>query len=302
MGQAEAIPERWREILDAVVKGRADGARLYPQIHGRPVSSLMGFETTLHPFKWKPTFAAMDSLPYPEKLHRLRDPDVRARILREENDTDDPYASALSFRADRIYPLGETPDYEPDNSVSVAAIAASRGLTAHEVMYDMMLEQDGRNLLQYIVFGYGYGNAEPTREMILFPDSIVGGSDAGAHCGAICDASTPTTMLTNWTRDRTRGPRIPLETVVAKQSRLTARAFGLRDRGVIQPGYRADLNLIDYDNLRVHTPEMTYDLHEAGGRLLQRAEGYIATLCAGEVILDSGVPTEARPGRLVRRR
>jgi len=199
-----------------------------------------------------------------------------------------------------VFVIGDPPDYEPAPEQSVAAIAAREGRAEEDVMYDLLLGDEGRVLLMHALLGYSYGNLDDMREMILDPNAALGLSDGGAHVGAICDASIPTFMLTHWTRDRSRGERLPLELVVQKQSRDTAWLYGLRDRGVVAPGFRADLNLIDYDRLRLHRPELVHDLPGGARRLVQRADGYVATFVAGEQTWSEGDDTGARPGRLVR--
>jgi N-acyl-D-aspartate/D-glutamate deacylase len=196
--------------------------------------------------------------------------------------------------------MGEPPDYEPTADRSVAAIAEREGRPAEDVLYDLMLEHDGRNLLMFALLGYSHGSLDDMREMLLHPNAALGLSDGGAHCGVICDASIPTFMLTHWARARERGERLPLEWAVAKMTRDTARLYGLGDRGVLAPGYRADLNLIDFDTLQLRLPELVFDLPGDARRLVQRADGYVSTFVAGEETFAGGEETGARPGRLVR--
>jgi N-acyl-D-aspartate/D-glutamate deacylase len=192
------------------------------------------------------------------------------------------------------------PDYEPTPETSIAAIAERTGRAPEEVCLDHLLTNDGHAMIYVPVLNYSEGNLEPARAMMSHPDCVPGLSDGGAHVGTICDGSFPTTLLTYWTRDRTRGPRLALERIFQLQARDTARVVGLYDRGVIAPGYRADLNVIDYDRLTLHAPEVAYDLPAGGKRLLQRASGYTATVVAGEVTYRDGVATDALPGRLLR--
>jgi N-acyl-D-aspartate/D-glutamate deacylase len=201
---------------------------------------------------------------------------------------------------DRIYPMGEPPNYEPLPDCSVAAIAAREGRPEEEVLYDLMLAHDGRELLMMALLGYSHGSLDDMREMILHPNAALGLSDGGAHCGVICDASIPTFMISHWTRDRSRGDRLPLELVVRKLARDTAALYGLEDRGVLAPGYKGDLNVIDYERLNLRLPELVHDLPGGARRLVQQSVGYRATVVAGAVTFRDGDETGARPGRLVR--
>jgi N-acyl-D-aspartate/D-glutamate deacylase len=199
-----------------------------------------------------------------------------------------------------MFPLGDPPDYEPPPEKSVAAIAAREGRDPRELLYDLMMEHDGKGMIYLPLLGYAGGDLEPIRAMMLHPRSVFSLSDGGAHCGLICDASVPTYLLTHWVRDRDRGDRIPLETIVEKQTRRTAAFYGMQDRGVIAPGYKADLNVIDFENLHIHAPRMVYDLPAGGRRLVQEIDGYRYTICSGEITFEDGKPTGALPGRVVR--
>ena len=202
----------------------------------------------------------------------------------------------------QMFPLGDPPDYEPPLERSAAAVAEREGRTPQEVVLDWLLERDGKALLFAPLASYAKHNHDAIREMISHPATILGLSDGGAHCGLICDVSMPTFLLTHWVRDRSRGERLGVEEAVELQTRRTARAYGFRDRGTIEVGMRADLNLIDLDGMRLHAPEMVFDLPAGGRRLVQRADGYVMTICAGEITYERGEPTGARPGKLVRRR
>jgi N-acyl-D-aspartate/D-glutamate deacylase len=228
----------------------------------------------------------------------LRNPEFRRRILAEQ--TTDP---AMIYRLntwDRIFPLGDPPDYEPPPERSLAAIAARRGVEVQELAYDLMLEKDGRGILNRPIINYADGNLEAARTMIEHPHTLMGLGDGGAHVGLICDSSSTTTMITHWTRDRARGARLPLGFVVRRLTRDNAAAIGLHDRGVIAPEMRADINVIDYGRLAVRVPEVAYDLPAGGKRMVQRADGYVATIVAGQVVYREGVATGGLPGRLVR--
>jgi len=292
-------PGQWRTILRLVDEAAADGANLVPQVGSRPTMLLIGHET-FHPFAWKPSYQKLAELPLAQRVVELRKPDVRARILAEAP-VDQPGMFAFIYGdMKKIFPLGDPPEYEPAPEKSVAAIAAREGREPQEVIYDAMLEREGHALLMIAVYGYSRGSLESIREMLSHPRSAFGLGDGGAHCGAICDASMTTFLLTHWVRDRARGARLPLERVVRKMTRDTAELFGLRDRGLLAPGYRADLNLIDFANLRLDAPHVAYDLPAGARRLVQRAHGYRATIVAGQVVFRDGEETGARPGKLIR--
>jgi N-acyl-D-aspartate/D-glutamate deacylase len=298
MTQSNTAPGLYREIL-AEARAAADaGDQVVPQVAGRASGLLFGLDTTYHPFMARPTYAALDGLPAPEKLRRLRDPGVRAAILAE---SDAPGAPSLLERmADRIWPFTDDVDYEPPLEESVGHIAARVGRTPAEVLYDMIVERGPEDLFMIPVNNYADNTFEALREMLLHPNAVLGLSDGGAHCAIICDASIPTSMLTHWTRDRTRGEKLPLEFVVKRQTRDTATLYGLRDRGLLAPGYKADVNVIDYEHLALRKPEIAYDLPGGARRLVQRADGYVATIVAGEVVLRDGEATGALPGRVLR--
>jgi len=196
--------------------------------------------------------------------------------------------------------MGDPPDYEPAPEQSIAARAAREGRPADDVLYEHMLRDGGRELLLLPFFNYSNGSLDPMHEMLLSPDTIVSLGDGGAHCGVICDASLTTFLLTHWVRDRARGRRVPLEHAVRRMTSETARLYGLLDRGVLAPGYKADLNLIDLERLQLRRPEMAFDLPGGARRLLQQASGYDATILSGEVVMEHGKATGATPGRLLR--
>jgi len=295
--QVNNAPDLWREILRLARDATAEGADLRPQVAGRALNILIGFQT-FHPFRNRPSYAAIADLPLAERIIQLRKDEVRQAIL-AEGGADDPLLAMIGGGSTaRMFPLGEPPDYEPTPDKSVAAIATREGRPEEEVLYDLMLRHDGRELVLFTLGGYSHGSLDDMREMLLHPNAALGLSDGGAHCGAICDASAPTFMLSHWARDRADG--LPLELVVKKMTSDTARLYGLADRGVVAPGYKADLNVVDLEHLNLRLPEMVFDLPGGARRLVQRADGWKATICAGEVTLHDGEHTEARPGRLVR--
>jgi N-acyl-D-amino-acid deacylase len=261
---------------------------------------LFGLQSSLHPFFTHPTYRTLSALPLAERVARLRDPDVRAALVAEEPATKNPVARGLMQRWDQIFPLGDPPDYEPPASASVAAAAEREGRSPQAVVLDWLLEQDGRAFLFAPLASYVDHNLDAIHEMITDPTTVLGLSDGGAHCGLICDVSMPTYLLTHWVSGRTRGARLGLEEAVSLQTSRTAAAYGFHDRGVLAPGKKADVNLIDLDGMHLHAPRMVNDLPAGGRRLVQRADGYVATVVAGRVTFEGGEATGERPGRLVR--
>jgi len=300
LAQAPYAPTAYREALAAADGDHDDGLPIVPQVACRPTGMLFGLESSLHPFITHPTYRALADLPIDERVARLRRPDVRAALLAEEPATGSPVARVLMSRWSQIFPLGDPPDYEPPSSRAVQAVADREGRRPEEVVLDWLLERDGRALLFAPLTSYVDYDLDAVRELMMHPRTVLGLSDGGAHCGLICDASMPTFLLTHWARDRTRGERIPLEEAVRLQTSGTASLYGFDDRGVVAPGKKADINLVDFDALRLHAPRMVFDLPAGGRRLVQRADGYVATIVAGEVTVQDGERTGARPGRLVR--
>jgi N-acyl-D-aspartate/D-glutamate deacylase len=298
--QNDIDPGQWRRMLEATERAAANGARVIGQVSARPTGLLMGWDSTAHPFIFHPTYRELARLPLAERVARLRDPGVRARILGEEPAFADPLAAFVCTVFHKLFPLGDPPDYEPAGERSVAAIAQREGCTPQEIAYDLMLQRDGRELLYLPLLNYADFDFEPIRAMLEHPHTVLSLSDGGAHCGLICDASTPTLLLTHWVRGRTRGPRLPLELIVRRQTRETAALYGLDDRGLLAPGRLADVNVIDLDALRLAAPQMVFDLPAGGRRLVQKASGYRYTLKSGAVTFENGEPTGALPGRLVR--
>ena len=300
-------PDLWREIMDASIEAAKEGAELRPQISGRPFGLLIGLQT-YHGFAKRPTLVALreKTNSFEEFASELRKPEVKAAILAEddlppdETNIFDGMTFIVRESLDKIYVLGDPPDYEPTDDKTVAAIAKARGVDPLGLLYDLFLEQDGRAMLLMPVFNYAAGDCEAIREQLTHPYGVSGLSDGGAHCGMICDASIPTFLLTHWARDRKRGEKLGLEYLVQKQSSETAQLFGLADRGTLLVGQKADLNVIDFDNLTLHSPRIAHDLPAGGRRLLQEAEGYDYTIVSGEVTREHGKDTGARPGRLIR--
>jgi N-acyl-D-aspartate/D-glutamate deacylase len=297
--QVDNIPELWRDVLGWIVEARASGADVSAQVAGRPLGILLGLGTK-HVFEGRMAYEEVAHLPVAERARALADPERRRRILAEAETGVGVGRYALRMAA-KAFPLGDRPDYEPPPETSVAAIAGRQGRSVEDVYYDLLLEGEGRHLVLFALGGYAHHDLDHIHAMVSHPDTIIGLADGGAHCGLICDASVYTTMMSYWVRDRTRGPRLPLELVVAKMTSGPAALYGLADRGVVGPGKKADLNVIDPDRLGLRRPEVVYDLPASSRRVIQRADGYVATIVSGEVTLSEGTHTVARPGRLVRR-
>ncbi|MEM7255351.1 MAG: amidohydrolase family protein, partial [Pseudomonadota bacterium] len=300
--QRETYPNEWQELLAKITDANANGIRITGQTRGRPTSTLMGFELSHNPFfvceSW-PELAAMD---FDARLQCLRNPQWRERLLNEapEHGTGTPAQRKRLRDWDRIFVLGDPPQYEPAPSESIAARAERANVDPAALAYDLMLENEGRGILYRPTTNYASGSMAPVYHMLQHPHTLIGLGDGGAHVGIMCDATDLTHALTHWTRDRTRGERLPVPDIVRRLTSANAEALGLHDRGRIAPGLKADINIIDYDRLRLGVPEIHYDLPAGGKRLLQSATGYVATVVSGDVVWREGEPTGALPGRLLR--
>jgi N-acyl-D-aspartate/D-glutamate deacylase len=293
-------PNGWRKILGLIDSATDSGLTMRGQVAPRPIGIIFGLTASLNPFIGRPSYMEVARLPVAERLVALADPERRQRILSEPVS---PGFEGLYKRMDegrKLWVLGDPPDYEPAPEASLAARAAAEGKDVWALAYDLLLEDEGRTMMYSPFANYADNNLDCCRDMLLSENTVPGLGDGGAHVGIISDASFVTTLLTHWGRDRSRGERIPLETLVKRQSQDTARAVGLTDRGVIAAGMKADLNLIDFDNLRVRAPEIVHDLPSGGARLEQKADGYLATIVSGQVTYRNGEPTGALPGRLIR--
>ena len=299
--QVDAAPDLWRELFDASLRAVDDGADLWPQVAGRATGLLSGHFTTYCLFDQIPAYTELKARcrTDAELVAALRDPDVR-RAVESWLPPDAAVAAQMERAFATTYALGDPPDYEPGPERSLTAMAAAAGRAPLAVAYDAMLADGGRGLLYLPILNYSEGSLEPARQMLLHPRSAAGLADGGAHCGVICDAGQPTFMLTHWTRDRSRGERLPLEWVVRKQTADTAALYGLGDRGTLEAGKLADCNLIDYDALRLGNPHVVADLPAGGRRLVQAATGYVETIKSGVTTFASGEDTGERPGRMVR--
>jgi N-acyl-D-aspartate/D-glutamate deacylase len=269
------------------------------QVGCRPIGVMIGLEVTVNPFREHPAYQAIADLPLADRVARLSTDSELRRSLIEERPRD-PFSQWMEGAVPRSYELGDPPDYEPDPARSLGARAEASGRSVWELALDLLCEDDGSSLLLHPFENYSAGNLDAIREMLLDPHTICGLGDGGAHVATICDASYPTTLLTLWGRDRSRGEGLPLEFVVHKQTRATATAFGLHDRGAIEPGLRADVNIIDFDQLGVSRPAVQYDLPAGGRRLVQRSHGYAHTFVGGVEVARDGEHTGELPGRLLR--
>ena len=294
-------PLDFERVLRLVRGWKQQGARLVPQVAARPACILMGLETTIHPFSTHRAYRSLvGRLKLEERVARMRDPEVRARILEDEVGLKDALGRHYLTLFDSIFALGDPPDYEPTREMSVGARARREGRTPQEVAYDLLLQRDGHELLYVPLGDYKSYDLERNRRLLLDPDTRLGVSDGGAHCGMVCDASVPTFMLSYWVRDRERGPRLPLEQVVRFQTSETAELYGLTDRGILAPGMKADINLIDFEGLRLHAPEIVYDFPAGARRFIQKVDGYKYNVVSGEIIYENGTPTGALPGKVIR--
>ena len=303
--QTDESPDLWREMLDKVEAANAGDSRLYPQVASRPIGIVTNI-ATYHLFERRPSYMAIAKLPVAERVEEMLRPEVRAAILAEEDvPTDTHMLSVNAYRIfkgsfARMYAIEEPVDYEPDDTLSFAARAAAAGQSDEEFMYDFLVGNDGRSFAIVLGANYHERNFDVMHQMLTHPDTITGLSDAGAHVNMIFDGVAPTYQMIHWSRDRSRGARIPLEFIVAKQTKRNADLYGMTDRGSIEPGKRADLNVIDFDRLALGPLEVHRDLPAGGSQILQPASGYRATYVNGVMTRRDDKDTGARPGRLVR--
>jgi N-acyl-D-aspartate/D-glutamate deacylase len=300
VGQWHHAPNRWREILDWVAEANRDGLAIAAQVPGRPIGLLLGFELSMNPFMYCASYKALANLPTAERLAALRNPELRAKIIAEAGEPTDFPAAPLVNNFDNIFAMGNPPNYEPKPEAMIGARARAMGVPPRKLAYDMMLEDGGRAVLIQFVMNYVERNHDVTLKMLNDEHTVLGLGDGGAHLGYLCDASLPTFMLTHWVRDRSQGGKLTLGEAVKALTVDTARVVGLLDRGRIAPGYKADINIIDWERLTLRPPTVAYDLPSGGRRLTQDAEGYVATIVNGTVVYRDGQPTGQLPGRLVR--
>ena len=309
--ERDQAPNQWRGILRRVTEATAKGIPMRVQVAARPIGLLLGLDATFHPFMGFPSYKAIAHLPLKERAGRLVEPETRARLLSEKSDRvagdgspipplADLLLSQLGILSRRLFPLGAVPDYEPRPETSLFEQANARGIMPLEAILDALVADEGQALIYFPLFNYQGGDLEHLREMLEHPLALSGLGDGGAHVGTTCDASFTTTMLAHWVRDRTRGPRLPLQKVVAMLSRNNAEFIGLHDRGAIAAGKKADLNVIDLTKLSLESPRLVRDLPGGGKRFHQAANGYRATVLSGTVTLRNDQLTGERPGHLIR--
>ena len=298
--QADMMPDQWRELLSRLDMAASRGLPIKAQVQGRPVGLMLGLQGSVHPFLTRPSYRAIADKPLEDRVAIMRDPAFRKKLLSEDLESGHPLLNSLAGAHHKMFELGDPPNYEPSPEESIGARAKRDGVNPDEIVYDILTANGGRNFLFFPLHNYYEFSLDNALTMIRNPNTLFGLSDGGAHVGVICDVSVPTYMLTHWCRDRTRGERLDLPFVVKSQTRDTAEAVGLLDRGLIAPGMKADMNVIDFDRLRLLPPHMVYDLPSGARRLMQEAEGYVATIVSGEVIYRHGKPTGALPGKLVR--
>lgn len=293
-------PDSWRVLLDMLSEASAEGLTMRGQVLPRPVGILFGLDLSLHPFVFNPSFEPLRELPLAEKVAALRDPALRARLLAEEPQHPNSHWVGLVKRLDDCYVFGDAPNYEPGAHDRITARAAAAGVTTREYAYDLLLEREGRGMLFMPQAGYVGGNLDSTLAMMKSPHTLIGLGDGGAHYSMVCDSSYSTFLLTHWTRDRRHGEKLPLPFAIRALTHANAEALGMNDRGLIRVGCKADLNVIDYDRLQLHAPQIVRDLPAGGRRMIQRADGYTATIVNGVATYRNGEATGALPGRLVR--
>lgn len=300
-----AGPAFFEDAMRMVEKANSKEAAADPvvtaQVFPRPIGLVIGLELSGNPFVMYPSYREIAGLPLAERVAEMRKPEVRERILNDKPASDGHPLMFAVQAFDWIFPLGDPPNYEPDRSDSIAARAKARGVSPLEEAYDRLLDDDGHAMLLVTLANFRDASLDTVADLVRRDDVVLGLGDGGAHYGMICDASFPTYMLTHWVRERPSG-RLTVAEAVRELTSVPARVVGLADRGRIAVGYKADVNVIDHDALRLHKPIVSYDLPAGGRRLDQTADGYVATIVSGEVIAENGVPTDARPGRLVRGR
>ena len=299
--QQDARPEWWLQLLDGIKEAQDNGIKMYGQVPPRATGILMGLTASLNPFTLYPSFLEISNLPLGQKVESMKNPDFKKKILLEKPvSIGNPLLDEIITSFNKMFRLGEPANYEPDPELSVLSESKRLNLTPQEIVYDMLLEKEGRALIYHPLFNYEFGNLNHVETMLKHPYTIAGLGDAGAHCGAISDASFPTTLIQHWGRDRERGEKFPLETLIRMQTYETSQLLGIKDRGLLVEGLKADINIIDFDNLTIHEPEIVNDLPAGGRRLVQKASGYSYTIVSGEIAFKDGEATGKLNGQLIR--
>jgi N-acyl-D-amino-acid deacylase len=302
--QTDQTADNWKRLLATLDETHKAGIPLYGAVAGRPAGILMAWLGSTHPFMAHPVWQKIATLPWLEKLVQLKTPEVRAQLTSMEflqkAAQFDSRLAYLTQSFHKMYALGVSPEYEPAQENSIASISSRNGQSPLDVAYDMLMSEDGKGIIYFPSFNYAYNDLSQLHTQLQHPKTMMSLADGGAHCGYICDVSMPTYMLTHWARDRKRGPTLPLELMVKRQTQDTAQIYGMKDRGVLKPGYLADINIIDFDNLSLPSPYVAFDLPAGGRRLVQTAHGYLATIKTGQVIMENGEKTGDLPGKLVR--
>ena len=301
--QIDQAPHLWKKLVARLDEARAAGVPLIGSIPGRPAGVLYSWRASSQPFHFHGAWRATSEMSIAQRIACMGDPQVRAQLLAEQVPIKDERAAFMLRSFDKMYRVDPAqPNYEPAPSESAAALAAARGVSPFEVVYEWLMADGGNGIIYFPIFNYAYNDFSHLHQLLQHDMTMLSLGDGGAHVGYITDAGLPTFMLTHWTRDRSRGPTLPLEDIVRRQTSHTASVYGMTDRGLLRAGLKADINIIDYPGLSCDAPYMAYDLPTGGKRLLQRARGYVATLVAGQAIYEQGQPTGALPGALVRGR
>lgn len=299
--QTPFAPGQWREMVACLEQGAREGLKIRGQVIPRPTGALLGLELSYHPFSLNPSYRAIAHLALPEKVRAMHDPQLRARLLAETPEDPHPFFKFVVSDLEQMFVLGDPPNYNPTTEESIAAEARRAGISPAELIYDVLLRRDGHEVL-YRPMGNGEGERFQSvgRNLLKTDLTVLGLGDGGAHYSMICDAAYPTYLLTYWTRDATPDRQLPLPWAIKKLCQEPAAAVELNDRGLLKSGYKADVNVIDFERLHLHAPHATYDLPAGGRRLSQKARGYEATIVSGQITYREGQPTGALPGRLVR--
>jgi N-acyl-D-aspartate/D-glutamate deacylase len=302
LNQDDAAPEVWRTVLKELDRAQADGLNIIAQVAGRSIGVLMCLEGSFHPLAFHPAWQEIAHLSQAEKVKALRDETLRNKFVNEMPRDGGFFEKVVLSRLWKMFPVTKANiNYEPNPKTdSIDALAQARRIAPMDMVYDQLLSNNGRGMIYMPFFNYSYGDLSMTYELMQHEHTRNGLSDAGAHCGAICDGGMPTFLMTHWVRDRQRGPRLQLEKMVQRQTRKTAELYGLTDRGLIAPGLRADLNLIDFEALTFDMPQMVYDFPANGRRLVQHAKGYVGTFVNGVQTVERDEFTGALPGKLLR--